>query len=431
MSNQFRIPRQKDQSLVNALTAIRDEMSELGKFYLRVYPHPNGPHIDIKEEAPEKSTAIAYILEENSEVMPSLFLVDQNSDGNAVSISRQPTEISDSVIVHWEQWVNHIPDANLRSRIFVKLNALARKHLHPIDVEAAFVGGRDSAWSRYRDSQTAILNSLQETQKSLVVEYTRHTLEAEATAKAKYEKLEGELKESYKGLSTELTDEHKAKLELLDQREAALKKREESFNTKEARYVARQEQQNQIEQIKGWLEGWSLTRGTTTKRWTVAIAYGVAIVVTGAFTIWFSQGNVEILKTKDLTQVQWWQWVLLSLKSILPFAALTTFIIYFIRWSSAWARHHAEEEFRNRARVLDIGRTSWLLEAVRDAQDNNKELPPELLKELSRNLFSYGATDTSDLHPQAISDILMQGLSSIRVKSADGTEVEASRSKKN
>ena len=81
------------------------------------------------------------------------------------------------------------------------------------------------------------------------------------------------------------------------------------------------------------------------------------------------------------------------------------------------------------ARILDIGRTSWLLEAVRDAQDNNKELPPDLVKELSRNLFAYSTTDVSDLHPQAVSDILLQGLNSLRVKTADGSEIEAKRGK--
>lgn len=80
--------------------------------------------------------------------------------------------------------------------------------------------------------------------------------------------------------------------------------------------------------------------------------------------------------------------------------------------------------------MLDIGRSAWLLEAVRDAQDNQKELSPELLKELSRNLFAYSApADVSDLHPQAVTDLIMQGLASLRVKTPDGTEVEAKRGK--
>jgi hypothetical protein len=429
MSNQFKIPKQKDQSLIEALTLIRNEMQDLVKLVISVNPHVNGTHIRIPDPEPVKAASIAYVLAENSEIMPNLQLVEVNSGHAAMLINRQANAITDDVTINWDHWINQFPP-DQKSKFFVKLNALARKYLHPLDVEASIIGSGDNAWTRYRDSQQAVLSSLQETQKSALVEFTRHSLEAEAVSKAKYDKLETDLKANYAALSTKLETEHKAKMDAIGQREAALKKLEESFNTKEARYVARQEQKNQIDQIKGWLEGWSLTKGTTTKRLTVAIAYAVAILATAGFAIWFSAQNVEILKSKDLTQIAWWQWVLLSLKSILPFAAFTTFIIYFIRWSSAWARQHAEEEFRNRARVLDIGRTSWLLEAVRDAQDNNKELPPDLVKELARNLFSYGSSnDSSDLHPQAFSDILMQGLSSIRVKAADGTEVEASRSK--
>jgi hypothetical protein len=147
--------------------------------------------------------------------------------------------------------------------------------------------------------------------------------------------------------------------------------------------------------------------------------------------VFFGLQNSEVLKSQDLSHVAWWQWALIAMKSTIPVLACLTFIIYFIRWSSAWARQHAEEEFRNRARILDIGRTAWLLEAVRDAQDNDKELPPELVKELSRNLFAYAPlSDTAEIHPQAIGDLILQGLGSIRVKTADGSEFEASKGRK-
>lgn len=430
MSYKFQIPRQKDQSLIEALTLIRDELAGLIQLKIRVQPHFNAPVVNVDTQEPKKSENIAYVLRENSEVMPLLLLFDPSGNENALTITRHPNQITDEVVILWNTWITRFSPEQ-QAPIFVRLNSAARRHLKPWDAEASLEGGGNSEWSRYRDSQQAILNSLQETQKAVIVESARHTLEAEAAAKAKYDKLETELRTSQATLLAKLSAEHKARMEALDQREGLIKSREESFNTKEARYVARQEQQKQISQIEGWLKGWSLTKGTTDKRNWVLGAYGAGILASAGFTIWFSIANIEILKATDLSSVAWWQWVLLSLKSILPFAAFTTFVIYFIRWSSAWARQHAEEEFRNRSRILDIGRTAWLLEAVRDAQDNDKELPPDLVKELSRNLFSYGGhSDSSELHPQAFSDLVMQGLSSIRVKSSDGTEVEASRSKK-
>jgi hypothetical protein len=104
-------------------------------------------------------------------------------------------------------------------------------------------------------------------------------------------------------------------------------------------------------------------------------------------------------------------------------------MVYFIRWSSAWARQHSEEDFQNRSRLIDIGRASWLLEAVRDAQERNKEIPPDLLKEMSRNLFVLNSRPDGDIQPETAADILLQGLTSLRVKSPTGAEVEAKRGK--
>ncbi len=326
-------------------------------------------------------------------------------------------------------WVNQIPQ-DKRGIICTKLTALARKHLRAIDADAGFSGSSDSEWGRFRDAQQAILNSLQETQKGLLSEFNKKSLEAEAAAKERHDKVEAELRKHYEALEEKLSQEHSQRQESLTGKEEALKQREASFDTKEARYVARQEQQNQIKQIKVWLDKWSLTSGTKQKRWPVAVAYAVGTALTAYFAVLFSNQNAEILKGKDLAQIAWWQWVLLSAKLVLPIAACISFVIYFIRWTSSWARLHAEEEFRNRARVLDIGRTSWLLEAVRDAQDNNKELPAELLKELSRNLFSYASpAEANDIHPNAITDLITQGLASLRVRTADGSEIEAKRSK--
>jgi phage gpG-like protein len=241
--------------------------------------------------------------------------------------------------------------------------------------------------------------------------------------------------------------ENKLRAELIDQRKALqneidakaaevavrakdIDEREASFNTKESKYVARQKQDEQIKQIQKWLDGWSLTKGTSRKRWLIAGLYISAIVLTGALTAYATIHNYGILKSADdLAKLQWWHWLLLTSKAFFPLAAFTTFMIYFIRWSAAWARQHSDEEFQNRARLIDIGRASWLLEAVRDAQERNKEIPPDLLKEMSRNLFAPASRPDGDIQPETAADILMQGLTSLKVKSPTGTEFEARRDK--
>lgn len=428
-AQEFRIPRQTDLSLIRALTAVRDEMAKQAQFVVRVCPHFGAEHLDVPDEKPYDAESIGYVLAQNSEVMSHLYLIETRGPRRtALSISRQPSAVTDLVHVHWNDWATQIPQ-EARSRTYVALMASAKRHLRAADTDASMDGG-DSEWSRYRDAQRNVLSSLEETQKLLLVEFNRLRAKAEADGSEKLAKLEAELCTRHKSLDERLSGEHTEKLKALEQRETALKEKEESFNTKEARYVARQEQQNQIEQIQGWLEGWSLTKGTGRKRWPVVAGYSIGLLVCGSACIWFSVQSFDLLKSQKLAEIAWWQWALLSSKTILPLAAFTTFVVYFIQWTSSWARQHSDEEFRNRALVMDIARSRWILEAVRDAQDHQQQLPADLLKELSKNLFAGKATEGSDPQPQAIGDVLMQGLTSIRVKSTDGSEVEAKREKK-
>jgi hypothetical protein len=427
---QFQIPKQTDRNLVSALSKVCDELRSLRNLTIEVLTNDQGGStIQLRQDDPVQMPAIEFVLIEESQIMPSLSLRDANGQ-HGLTLQRQPDKITDLVAVaHDQNWVNHLPQET-RSKICVKLISLTRKHLRALDAEAALSSGSDAAWTRYRDAQLAILNSLEETQKTILSEYSRKSLEAEAATQDRFRAKETDLQKKFEAQEQKLIEEYALRNKDLDARENELKAREASFNTKEARYVARQEQQNQIRQIQGWLEGWSLTSGTRAKRYPVAAAYACGIAATGTITVWLSYQSARILESAgaNLSAIAWWQWVLLSSRSILPLAAFITFVIYFIRWSGSWARQHAEEEFRNRARMLDIGRTAWLIEAVRDAQDNQKELPTELVQELSRNLFAYSpSVDTGDVHPQSIADLILQGLSSLRVKIPGGTEVEAKR----
>jgi hypothetical protein len=426
----FRMPKQTDRALIEALFAIRNDLAGF-KVPLQVRirtPDPGPMDIDVPDNF-ESHPIISAVLSENSHILPHLYLRNQNH--TVLHVQRLSDQITDQISVAGEQnWFNSLPGVQDAKVAFViKLSSVVQRHLRVLDAEAALTGGTEKEWTRYRDSQTAILNSLQETQRTILRDFARQSLELERTSKAKLVESENELQSRYQHLESELNRKYEARVVDLDTRESTLDEREKNFNTKEARYVARSEQQKQIDQIKGWLEGWSLTKGTRSKRYFVMCAYAAGICATGFFAYWYGRQSMQIIASSN-GNLAWWQWGLLSIKSIFPLAAFITFVVYFIRWSSEWARQHADEEFRNRARVLDIGRTAWLLEAVRDAQDNGKEVPSELLKELSRNLFVYsGGTEIGDLHPQAVTDLIMQGLNSLRVKTADGTEVEAKRGK--
>jgi hypothetical protein len=252
---QIRIPKQSDRAQILALAAIRDELRPLRPLTIQVISNePAGTPYDLPGEAPDKEPSIDYILSEESQIMPLLNLKEPSGQV-ALQIRRLPNQIVDEVTIAQEQnWINQLPQ-DKRSQIIVKLTSLTRKHLRAPDTEATLSGGSDLECTRYRDSQQVILNSLQETLKFILAEYTRKSLDAEAAARTRLDESERELQSRHKASEERLAQEHKVRMDELASREATIKAREESFNTKEARYVTRKEQQNQIDQLKGWLEG--------------------------------------------------------------------------------------------------------------------------------------------------------------------------------
>lgn len=424
----FRIPKMTDREVVSALGRIRKEIKAYHPFGMKIFT-PQKSHMLLGDE-PETTKEAQYIFAVDSCVASSISIRDQQ-DREVVAVRRVWDQITDTATIP-DEWSNHLNDGKgiSISELVVRVIGLTRRELKVVDLEASLQGQEENSWNRYRDAQMAVINSLQQATETLLIGAAEKNAELDKARSARFEKLETDLRAQIDNERKGFQADYEEKLKSIEEREKAFAEREIAFNTKEARYVARQKQQEQIEQIKNWLNDWTLTKGTTQKRRPIFWAYISALVITGSLAVYATYRNYELLQSADdIVKLVWWQWVAISAKSILPLAAFTTFMVYFIRWTSSWARQHAEEEFLNRTRLIDIGRSGWLLEAVRDAHEKGKDLPVELLKELSRNLFSNHPTVDSDIQPQALSDIMLQGLSSLRVKAPDGTEVEAKRGK--
>lgn len=429
MAINFRIPKQTDREIAVALGRIREHLHSQIDLKVRINVPITG-NIEITEKKPEQNKQLKYVFDLNSNVAHSFNLLAPTNQ-IALQIVRQTDQITDLATIP-DDWVRQQgqPYDEKLPQIFVNLLASARAELKAADLEAGLKGAEDSAWNRYRDAQTAVINSLQQATETLLLRASEKNAELDRERAKRFEKLEVELRDQLQQERDKFRREQEAKDAEYAENIKAFAAREAAFNTKEARYVARQKQDEQIQQVKIWLQDWTLTKGTTKKRRPIALGYIAGILFTGVLSAYSIYHNYDLLKSAaDIAKLQWWQWVAITLKAAIPLAAFTTFLIYFIRWSSAWARQHAEEEFRNRALLIDIGRSSWLLEAVRDAQERNKEIPVDLLHELSRNLFAYSPIPEADIHPQAISDTLLHGLSSVRLKAPDGSEIEASRGK--
>lgn len=434
MPTTIHIPRMTDREIIRALNRMREALSKYHDFKIRLaIPHHRGD-TTLPEENPEEYEAIQYALKENSAVIDGFHLISQAPERAVLKVIRNWSAPYDNAEIEDDGLVHPHMNSDVResaSQIRTLLLSLIRTDFKSTNLDASLSASDDSAWSRYRNAQVKVISSLEQAAETLLIKNSEKNAELDKARSERFEKLEADLREQLSKERKAFQDEFEAKTtELLEEKKLFAEK-EAAFNTREARHVSRQVLDSQLKQINDWLQKWGLTEATSKKRQPIFWAYIAAIFVFGAVSGVAIYHNYLVLsKATDPSTITWWLWLVLLAKTIFPLAAFTTFVVYFIRWSSAWARQHADEEFRNRTRLIDIGRSSWLLEAVRDAQEKEHEIPADLLKELSRNLFANPQSGEADMHPQAITDTIMQGLSSIRVRSADGSEVEATRGSK-
>lgn len=431
----FKAPRQSDIEVVAALRALIKELVESN------YSDPGDQFkilldtllgtIEVPDGKNDTNTVGAVILSADSVIATAITLYHRGQ--HVLKIVREQTGIDTVQFADLPQFkaAFNVNNNDLRAaEIYTKIVSLLRRNLRAAAVDASILAESDTVFGEYRNAQVTVLDSLRKTAEQVIGDVGKRHAEAEKARSERYAALELELRNQLQKERQSLEAQYEAKQSLLAAEQEAHRKKEEEFETLEARYMARQQQKAQLAQLQSWLSEWDLTPGTRRKRWPIMGAYSLFIAGFGWLTCYTAIHSYDLLKsTDDLAKLQLWQWVALSLKSVVPLAVCTSLAGYFINWLSSWAKTHAEEELMIRSRLIDIGRSGWLLEAVRDSHEAQKDLPESLLQELSKNLFSNKSPSDADEHPKALADLFLK-LTSLRVKTADGSEIEASRVKK-
>ena len=422
-------PKLTDRQLVTALVEVA---SKFGDRFQIVLP-TGGLLAEEVKFSPSTDWAnmpvIKALLDEESVLIRTAYLQDRTRNGQSHSVAvhftrENPASNSsdlptDSVTAPYDNY-GHEQGSPSRA-LLVPLVAAVRRSFRIAELESSFVGLANREWDRYLESQRVVLSSLQTTTQRLLVDAAEAERKSEQEKQARYSDLEKQLKAEVAEERRKLLSEHEQRTQALAEKEADLAKRLEAFQTKEARYVARDLQKKQIEELNDWKKAWSLTKETSKKRRPAACAYLGGAAVSLVYAAYSAYSTFEILQSPEAVKtLAIWQWILLSFKTMIPFGFFASLLVYYIRWTSAWARQHAEEEFRNRARIVGVGRASWLLEAVRDAQEHKTEIPPVLMQELARNLFVFENSQDGDIHPKAADELFWQGLTSIKAKAGDG-----------
>jgi len=403
----YKIPKILDSSAVDRFIIACDLINQ--KFpdsQFTIYISDGIEGITSSPKETQGHPRLARFFEINGAVL-QIQLLCTPANGAIAQVQRLHDSLEDRIEIH-DNFENAYqpPDR----AFFRSLTVTALQQAFGITEFAAKLAGLGAhEWGQYRELQLASLNRLEQLSVAITENHSRRAIELDRVREEKFQKQEAELQAAIQQERAKLNDQIAKKEAELARREEELKANWAKYNTEQSGLEARSLIQKQVDDLSTKLsQGWKITTTTSSKRWAVGVAYGVVITAAAVFTgISTYQGYTVIsgMKPQEITQLPWWTLGFLSMKSFLSFGAFVTFMVYFIRWLNAWARQHAEEEFEMRARVIDIRRAGWLLEAIRDANEKGKAIPDNLLQELSRNLFAP-KNRTDDTTPQTLHEII-------------------------
>lgn len=174
----------------------------------------------------------------------------------------------------------------------------------------------------------------------------------------------------------------------IDAKEQTLAKRMADFELRESKALRREAQKHLeafLESIKG--ESGSISKEATEKR--TPVFRSIAVLAAAFFGLSIYTGYNYFSS--------------LDLHYGLPFSgsliALTSTLVFYMRWSNQWFRLHAENELNARRYKADMIRAAWIAEFVQECASEGKEPPRDLLEVFSKSLFQQQNQYSDVEHP--------------------------------
>lgn len=174
----------------------------------------------------------------------------------------------------------------------------------------------------------------------------------------------------------------------LEKTKADLAERVKAVDDSAAKYARRALQERLRGEIKKRQSISELTPGTRRMRWPVMVALAALAGLLGyGFAVYTKELIGELAKATppDPTIL-----VSLFVRQIFLGIGVGATVWYFIHWQNQWFQRHADEEFRIKRLELDLDRASWVVELAMEwaKETGAKDLPPALMSELTKNLFT-------------------------------------------
>lgn len=420
----FRSPRLADRQIIDGMREILLEV-ELGGPTLHFVPFHGAQTVQVALEDAEKNEMLNAILAQKASVIQQFELIvtpaNQRRRG-ILRINRKGEEFFDEVTLIWDPNYPVISESD-----FAKIVHVAKKAFKEVKLDGSLAGFTNKEINKYYEARDATITRLESINQELLFGLHKRQLELDQVLEEK----KRALNDAQEAKLQEFKDEFATKQTKLEERAAELEKRQADFDMRESKYLRRQLRQDMLTKLENLGQKFELTKGTRRLRWPIAaFALLLAAFFATMTVLAFNQTAAIVAAAgQDLTKLNWWQLGFLGLKQLGFAAAFLGVAWYYIKWNDRWFRQHADAEFMFKQMDLDVNRASWVVELALEWKDEQgREIPPELLERLTRNLFRQSSTpEDEDTGPTDVASILLGSASNLKVKAPTGAELEFDR----
>lgn len=396
MSHKFQILKVSDRELLDSLSTLAEKQDSLDTAVIDIrLSQQHSKPFSGNLSAVRSNEALETLLSSNTSVASSVAMRLPQRQNASVSVQR--SDGFDEVTISFSNDTDFLEIAGIISDAHETLNGIERTET------TRKILGEDAA-NYYQAREQALLR-LEALSQRLIEENEAYRRRVDEEFDNKRAQLDAE----HERRESDLDEHHNSRLQALEAREVELDEQRRDLDDRSNRHARRQDRKELKKRLAESNKNFSLTRGTSQKRFLIHCLFWVLIIATGAGVAYSFTQNFA----SDVNGTFWFSAAKLAASS-LGFAAV---VIYYIRWNDHWFRQHADEEFRLKRLDLDIDRASWFVElAMEWREEKDAPLPEVLTERLTANLFEGQSRGPAPSHPS-------DDLSSALIRAASGFSV--------
>jgi hypothetical protein len=398
--NTFKIVPGSDKEYVDAFEKMRSE----GAFAFE--KATLGEFSDLPASEFQKNKGLQEVLAEGMRVFPNLTFHFPGQFNVIIARSSKNGTLFDDVTVNHPNQADQVTFAKLVASVQKHLGQSSLLNIGNLLGPAAthHFEAREIALARLETMSSTLLEEMEAARK-------RREQEFEAKEKALEAKVEQRQRELEKAAKARQEEQHR--------RASELETLQKELDDRAAKHARRQHYKDIKEKFKSWSEQFQVTKGTSDLRKSVFWMTVILLLLFGGISGYFL---FQSITAQDNTHL-----IAAIVKQITFTLLFVSTALFFIRWNNQWFQRHANEEFRLKRMELDIDRASWFVEMAFEWRDEKgEEIPSQIIDRLTAGLFlEEGSEPSSEPHDSLAQALL--GASRFTVKLSDGTEVEYDR----